>query len=174
MATIRNYRFSTERLIVDDWHSFSLDEWPQQYPAKAVREILTERVTQFLPSLWQGPYSLDRAQQWVNERDNEGVTLLAIEKADRHAVGMVVLFEFESSGNLRLGYMLKESAWRKGIAGEIIGGFVKWCRHNDICSITGGVQHGNIASRGVLEKYAFQSIPRTDKADEQLFTLTLR
>ena len=173
MTAIQNHRFSTERLLVNEWHSFSQDEWPQQDLDNVIQEILTERVTQNLPPSWQGSYTLARAHQWIIERDKEGITLLAVDKASKQVIGMMILFESEVSGNLRLGYMLNESAWGKGFASELVSGFVNWCRRNDIHSITGGVERSNIASRRVLEKCGFLPEPKTHEKDEQLFTLEL-
>ncbi|NND92797.1 MAG: GNAT family N-acetyltransferase, partial [Granulosicoccus sp.] len=138
-----------------------------------VQEILTERVTQNLPPSWQGSYNLTRAHHWINDRDKEGTNLLAVDKAGKQAIGMIILFESEASSNLRLGYMLNESAWGKGFASELVGGFVNWCRHHDIHSVTGGVEQSNIASRRVLEKCGFQAEPDTHETGEQLFTLRL-
>lgn len=171
MTATRNYSFSTERLSVNEWHSFTPDDWPQQDLNNVVQEILTERVTKNLPPIWQGSYNLSRARQWISERDKEGTTLLAVEKASEQAIGMILLFEPDASGNLRLGYLLNESAWGKGFASELVGGFVSWCRHNDIQSVTGGVERSNVASRRVLEKCGFMAEPETDKTAEQLFSI---
>lgn len=173
MTITRNHRFSTERLLVDEWHSFSQDEWPQQDLAKVVQEILTERVTQTLPPSWHGSYTMTRAHQWTIDRDKEGITLLAVDKASKQAIGMIILFESDASGNLRLGYVLNESVWGNGIASELLGGFVNWCQHNDIHSITGGVERSNIASKRVLEKCGFLADPKTNETHEQLFTFKL-
>lgn len=171
MIAIRNHSFSTKRLSVNEWHSFTPDEWPQQDLDNVVREILTERVTKNLPPIWQGSYNLSRARQWINERDKEGITLLAVEKSSEQAIGMIILFESNASGNLRLGYLLNESAWGKGLASELVGGFVNWCRHHDIHSVAGGVERSNVASRRVLEKCGFVAEPETDEAAEQMFSI---
>lgn len=157
--------------MVNEWHSFTPDEWPQQNLDIAVQGLLTERVTKNLPPIWQGPYNLSRARQWIKERDKEGVTLLAVDTASEQAIGMIILFESDASGNLRLGYLLNESAWGKGFASELVGGFVSWCRHHDIHSVTGGVERSNVASRRVLEKCGFVAEPETDETVEQLFSI---
>ena len=137
-----NYRFSTQRLLVREWHSFAVQEWNPRDLAIVVKDMLTERVTESLPPAWQGSYSLDRARDWVKERDCEGVTLLVVEKASRKPIGLIILFDTANGGEgaeLRLGYLLAESAWGKGFASELIMGFVEWCRHAEVASITGGV-----------------------------------
>ncbi len=70
MTLIRNHHFSTKRLFVNEWNSFTQDEWPYQNLPNVVMEILSERVTQSLPPSWRGSYTLERAQQWIHERDS--------------------------------------------------------------------------------------------------------
>lgn len=167
--------FSTERLLAGEWHSLDGDAWKQQDLAVVVKEMLTERVTHTLPTAWQGTYTLDRARSWIEERDDEGTTLLAVEKASRQPIGLVILFESDScpaGADLRLGYLLVESAWGKGIASELIGGFVAWCRSNDVRSLAGGVERGNIASRRVLEKCGFVLDATSEPSEEQIFVLS--
>jgi RimJ/RimL family protein N-acetyltransferase len=173
MAMTRDYRFTTDRLIINEWKSLTSEEWPQQNIAGVVLDILTEPVTQSLPPAWQGAYTADRAQQWVRERDAEGVTLLAVERVSKAAIGMVILFEPENSGHLRLGYMLAESAWGKGFASELVAGFVEWCRQHNIKTVTGGVEPDNVASRRVLEKCGFIAEPGSGQSEEQLFKIVL-
>ena len=70
MRSIRDYHYSTERLVVNEWNSFSHDEWPLQNLPNVVLENLSEPVTQSLPPPWQGLYTLERARQWIQERDD--------------------------------------------------------------------------------------------------------
>ncbi len=92
--------------------------------------MLPVPVTRSLPPPWQGPYSVTRAQQWVEERDKEGTTLLVVDKQVNQPVGLMILFETEDiyGFEVRLGYLLAEPAWGKGFASELVRGFVGWCR----------------------------------------------
>lgn len=173
MTSIRNHRYSTNRIIVDEWHSLTHADWPTQDLPKLVMDIPSERVTLSLPPAWQGPYTCARAHQWIRDRDNESITLLAVEKASQKAIGIVIVFEADNDGNVRLGYLLDETAWGKGFASELVGGFVEWCRDHHIISITGGVERGNVASARVLEKCGFVAEPTTGESDEQLFKMVL-
>lgn len=166
------YSYSTQRLLVREWHSLAPDEWKQQDLEVVVKNILTAQVTRSLPPAWQGFYTLERARNWVQERDDEGITLLVVEKASRMPIGLIILFETANGtdgSELRLGYLLAESVWGKGLASELIGGFVEWCKNNEVKSVTGGVARDNIASRRVLEKSGFVCEPSTEEAAEQLF-----
>ena len=91
----------------------------------------------------------------------------------------MILFETEGESNagieVRLGYLLAETAWGSGLASELVCGFVDWCRRQEIASIVGGVGSENIASRRVLEKNGFTRDPTEphDSFDEDLFRLEL-
>ena len=170
-------RFITQRLLVGEWHSLSAEDWTQQDLADVVKSIMTARVTQSLPAAWQGPYTLERAYEWILDRDREGVALLVIKRSSRTPVGLVILFErdYERVGGteVRLGYLVAESAWGIGLASELVQGFVDWCRQVGVASIVGGVARDNLSSRRVLEKNGFVCDPSTEAATEQLFELRL-
>lgn len=122
-------RFKTPRLLVGERHSLSAEDWIEKELADVVRAMLTERVTRSLPTSWQGAYSVQRAHEWIKERDCEGTTLLAVDRSSRMAVGLAILAESVaeqvSGTEVRLGYILSESAWGKGIASELIQGLVE-------------------------------------------------
>lgn len=165
-------RFGTERLLVGEWHSLSADDGIDQELAQIVIAMLTPSVTRSLPPGWQGKYTIERAIEWIAERDREGATLLVLERSSRTPVGLMILFE-DVDANLgqtvRLGYLLSESAWGGGIATELVQGFVEWCRTVEIASIVGGVERDNIPSQRVLEKSGFVSQPGADDEAELFF-----
>jgi RimJ/RimL family protein N-acetyltransferase len=179
---IRTCTFETDRLIVKEWHSLSISDLRQRDLASVVAAIMTEPVTRWLPVSWQGTYSDTHAREWIEDRDEEGTTLLVIDKSTHSGVGLMILFESQdesgsSSSELRLGYMLSEDTWGRGIATELVSGFVKWCRgQKSISSIIGGVAVENLASIRVLEKSGFQldDSNRDVGQDEQLYRLTIR
>jgi len=170
----KDYEYSTERLLVNEWHSMSSDDWHQQELAVVVKNILTPEVTQSLPPAWQGNYTHERASHWIKERDEEGTTLLVTEKSTRTAIGFIILFNSADGRDIRLGYLLAETAWGKGIASELIRGFVGWCKINAISSVTGGVESDNAASKRVLEKNGFVAEHHSDNKSEQMFVLRIR
>ena len=181
-VVLRSYTFETERLLVQEWHSLSPSEWQQEDLAEVVAAILTEPVTRTLPFSWQGSYSVDRAREWIKRRDQEGTTLIVIDRSTHRAAGMVILFEMEAEEgaggvDIRLGYVLSEATWGRGIASEIVNGFVSWCRgQKSISSIASGVAHDNPASRRVLEKNGFKLAQSEDDVaqSEQLYRLSFR
>ncbi len=172
--------FETDRLIVRPWHSAPDDEWPRIDLVTVVAEVMTEPVTRHLPDSWQGRFSPSRAAAWVTERDDEGSTLLIVERQSREASGLVVLFESQAVPHglldIRLGYLLAEAAWGKGLATELLSGFVGWCRDQpSIESITGGIAPANEPSRRVLERVGFSSVEAGNRHpdDELLYRLEL-
>ena len=174
--------FQTERLFVNEWHSINSSYWRHREIGEVVAAILTEPVTRTLPDSWRGAYTRERASEWVKDRDEEGTTLLVIDKNTRQCVGLMILNAAPiENGNgrmeLRLGYLLSESAWGKGFASELVEGLVQWCRgHTQISSIAGGVGLDNPASSRVLEKNGFNIVLGRDEAaqGEQLYRLSLR
>jgi len=170
--------FETERLLVKEWHSLSRKEWSPQDLPLIVAAMLTEPVTRWLLPAWQGNYTLKRAGEWIRERDEEGSTLLVIDKSNFDSIGLMILFEMpseEDTGNqdVHLGYLLSEATWGKGIASELVEGFVSWCRDQGcISSISGGVAHDNLASKRVLVKNGFQVVGTEVNQGEHLYRLS--
>lgn len=173
--------FRTDRLLVQPWHDPPADEWPALDLATTIAALMTEAVTRLLPADWQGPYSVDRARQWIAERDEESPTLLAVDRSTGGPIGLVILFESpaDTSGlvEVRLGYLLAETAWGKGLATELLSGLVDWSRNRrEIGSIVGGVAPSNSASAAVLERLGFSVIESgvPDSADELIYELPIR
>ena len=167
-------RFDTEHLIVREWHSKLVDSAGDLDLVKVVREMLSSAVTRSLPEDWQGDYTMARAKQWIEERDQEGVTLLVRDRLSCSPVGLVILHESGDgprSGSVRLGYLIAESSWGRGMASELIGGFIDWSRENRISSIVAGVERDNVASRRVLEKNGFVHRQGSEDQSEQFFEL---
>ncbi|MDJ0765040.1 MAG: GNAT family N-acetyltransferase [Myxococcota bacterium] len=170
--------FETKRLRVEEWHSTELIHSGRKGLAKIVAEMLTEPVTRSLPGPWAGPYSIDRARAWIADRDKEGTTLLVVEKSTGETAGLIILFELnlDQGIEVRLGYLLAESCWGRGLASELIAGFVLWCRdQDDIHAIAGGVAQNNPASKRVLEKAGFRVNDTDDEGgeEEEIMRLTL-
>lgn len=154
--------FTTERLLVREWHSVEPEEWPAGNLDRFVASLLTPAVTAALPAEWQGEYGAARVRSWIRDRDREGATLVAIERSGARAVGLVILHETDrgpDSVDIRLGYVLQEAAWGRGLASELVSGFVGWCREcRAVRSLAAGVEPGNDASVRVLEKSGFRPL----------------
>lgn len=151
--------FTTPRLLVKEWHSLTSEDCVEQELSTVVAGMLTESVTRSLPPDWHGVYSKERARLWIEERDREGTTLLVVEQPEAKPVGLVILYESTEENTcvvkLRLGYLLAEQAWGRGLATELLRGFVEWCGRSGIASVVGGVERDNVASQRVLENAGF-------------------
>ena len=170
--------FETPRLCARDWHSPVSVDWRAYNLVDCVSMLLTDAVTASLPPDWHGPFSAERAQRWVSGRDAETTNLLVVDRRTREPVGFMFLFESEDKPTggveVRLGYVLAESAWGKGLASELVHGLVDWCRKQPIASIIGGVGRENHPSRRVLEKNGFKEILSSDETQtERYYGLTL-
>ena len=167
-------RFETERLIVDEWHSLSPTD---EDLARSVMAILTPSVSQSLPDGWQGEYSVERAAQWIKERDQESTNLLILDRSSKQAVGLMIVF---TSGDepigqvVRIGYMLEETAWGQGVGTELLRGFVQWCKTAEVSSIIGGVDPDNVASQRVMEKAGFMVQPGKASDSELFYRLDIQ
>jgi RimJ/RimL family protein N-acetyltransferase len=166
---------------VKEWHSLQASDWQPQELPHIVADLLTDPVTRSLQPSWQGSYTVERARTWIRERDQEGTTLIVVNKPNGQAVGLMILFEMEAEGScgteVRLGYLMSEASWGQGFASELVDGFVGWCReHTSISSIAGGVALDNPASKRVLEKNGFELIQTAHEIDpeEELYRLSLR
>lgn len=165
--------FETERLLIKSWKSRVVDSLSEKNFAEEVVSILTEVVTKSLPDGWQGIDNANKAINWVRNRAEESAFLTVQILSTLEVVGFLFLYESKSSDNsidLRLGYLLSESVWGKGLGSELIKGLVECCeKHNDIKSITGGVEIENIGSIRVLEKNGFVTIQSNDHHGNVIF-----
>lgn len=142
--------------------------------------MMTDAVTRYLPDSWQGRYDPARAEAWIAARESEGPLLVVTERATDEVVGLLLLFESANDDataiGIRLGYLLAEAAWGRGLATELVGGLVDWCRRRPtIHTLIGGVADNNQASIRALASNGFQ--PTRDKVrktdDHMMFVLDL-
>lgn len=164
--------YTTHRLTVGPWHRVG-----QQLGLDlntTVSELLTPAVTAHLPPAWAGPFHPEQVTHWLAERDAEGTMLLVVDTSSESAVGFVTLFEDEEDGGeLRLGYVLGEATWGRGLASELVAGLIVWLReHTDLEAVIGGVDVDNPASARVLTKNGFQ--PSEAEGPVEWFRLQLR
>lgn len=159
-----NYVFTTKRLVVKEWNSFEPKELRNTDLVDIVEDILEPEITKTFPVMWRGNYDKKRAKAWINERDSESKTLLAVEKDTKKAIGFINFFREgdRSKGDyFRIGYVVSKVKWGKGIATELVESFIDWCKDNDVSTVSAAVEPDNIASIRVLEKNNFLT-QRTD------------
>ena len=166
--------FETERLLVQSWKEQVASHSREKCFAKKVINILTHEVTKSLPDGWQGIDSVDKALDWIRNRAKESAFLTIQFLYNQEVVGFIFLFETISADNsidLRLGYLLSEAVWGKGLGSELIKGLVDWCEDvGNIKSISGGVEIDNVGSIKVLERNGF-NISTTENPPENTIFL---
>jgi ribosomal-protein-alanine N-acetyltransferase len=159
--------FETDRLVVDDWSRLLTVDTAEALRNTFVVSLMSDPVTRDLPPAWQGPYDTDRASSWFVERQSESTVLLIVDRSDGSPVGLLILSESGNSDrslDIRLGYMIDENAWGRGLATEVVAGFAEWCRADgNIRSVIGGVTDDNSASARVLQKNGF--VPHNKNTD---------
>lgn len=171
----RDPGFWTKRLRAAEWHRAERTGASLDLSA-VVAAMLTEPVTRWLPPHWQGPYTRARAEAWIAEQDAEGTVLLVVHRETDEPLGLVLLFEepVDDGIDVRLGYLLAESAWGKGYGGELLGGIVAWCHERgDVRTIIGGVAPENVASIRLLERHGFVA-DVTAPSDDITYRLAIR
>ncbi|MFV1962836.1 MAG: GNAT family N-acetyltransferase [Acidimicrobiia bacterium] len=176
---LTNCSFETDRLVVDDCSRLLTGDTAEESRNTFVVSLLTEAVTHDLPPGWQGSYDTSRAASWFTERQRESTVLLIVNRSDGHPVALLILSESDNSHrppDIRLGYMIDESAWGKGLATEVVAGFAKWCRTSGtIRSVIAGVADSNSASARVLQRNGFVLHIKgaNQPADEVEYALTI-
>jgi len=160
-AWFEDVGLDTERLHVSNWHRAA--ERAGVDLAESVAELLTARTTESLPGPWRGDYSLERAQRWIAERDAESPTLLVTDQRTGAVVGLVLLFVGtsieEGHDDLRIGYLLSDAVWGRGLGSELVAGLVRWAKASPgLSTVTAGVEESNAASARVLVKNGFARV----------------
>lgn len=159
------FTFETERLRCSPW----IDEARRLGIdlASTVADLLTPATTVGLPPTWHGEFTDERARAWIEEREADSTTLLVTDKASREPIGLLILAAVPADGtlpaddatDLRIGYLINETWWGRGIATELVAELVDRARSDpDIVSVTGGVDPSNGASIRVLEHSGFHLV----------------
>jgi RimJ/RimL family protein N-acetyltransferase len=152
-----SWAFETARLRVGEWSQLAAELGLDR---AALTEHLTDEVTWALPDSWRGPFSKERAAQWVVDRDAEGLTLLVVDRESRELRGFFVAYQQPDA--LRIGYVLVQAAWGQGLATELLAGVLYRCRERgERRPFLAGVTSDNRASRRVLEKCGFELVDDT-------------
>ena len=171
--------FQTERLIVQGVsYTTSRPSGLTNLADRAV-SILTPAVTSSLPPGWQQIDTVAKAVDWIKTQIEESdvftIELGSTRQLSTQAVVGFLFLNGEPSTtpnqiDVRLGYLLAEEVWGRGLGSELIKGLVDWCEElGNVASITGGVELGNHASIRVLEKNGFIPQPNEDGPAGMIF-----
>ncbi|MEK6151921.1 GNAT family N-acetyltransferase [Flavobacteriaceae bacterium 3-367] len=155
----QNCLFRTDRVSVLNWDFIASQTESENSVAESVLKIMTPNVTKALPKHWQDLNTIDKVRKWILERKADSNFYVITLTETSEIIGFLFLYvenETKKLNALRLGYLLAESIWGKGIGSELVKGFVAWCGDTKtIISVSGGVEKGNLGSIKVLEKNGF-------------------
>ena len=137
--------------------------------------MLTLEVTRSLPGGWQSIDTMEKALDWIDEREEEGAVFSITLLSTKEIVGILFLTEIvtpeSEHSELRLGYLLSERCWGKGLGTELIEGLVKWSTvDGKIGMISTGIEVNNVASIKLLKKNGFIESGR-EGSDNGMVTL---
>lgn len=117
--------------------------------------ILTPNVTAALPPYFQGIDDAEKAESWVKKITEDGQTLAVYLTPENNLCGFIFLYQSDND-EVHLGYLLGETHQGKGLAKEILGGLLAWCKQNkQVRALIGGVEKNNVASSSLLLKLGF-------------------
>jgi RimJ/RimL family protein N-acetyltransferase len=157
--------FKTQRLIITPLSRSFADssKFLQQIP-----QVLTTEVTKTLPISWQQVEDEMKGRQWLNDRLSEGIVCSITNSSNERLIGFLFLYEQELISarltqasepflEVRIGYLLAEQHWGKGLASELIAGLISYYKERgNVSCLVGGVELSNIGSIKVLTKNGFE------------------
>jgi len=145
--------FQTSRLIVDEVKS-ELPSSALTPILEVIPQILTPQVVQNLPPYFHNIDSIDKAEIWLKQMLSESRLLLV--KSDNQQLIGFLFASSESDNEAHIGYLLTEQCWGKGLASELLQGFIaEATKAKTWTKLIGGVDRSNLASIHLLTKLSF-------------------
>lgn len=170
--------FHTNRLIIRKWVNIEQNLDSHRILLENVLRIMTPNVTKDLPDGWQSISTIEKAEKWVAERKDDSHFYTIQLHEDNEIIGFLFLNIEDNTQeyiDLRIGYLLSESNWGKGIGSELISGLVVWGKNEKaISTISGGVEKTNIGSIKVLERNGFLKTKNELPENMLLYKLKLK
>jgi len=121
---------------------------------KRVPEILTPEVVENLPPYFHNIDSAQQAQVWL-ERMLSDSRLLQVKSASGELIGFLFIY-VENQRDAHIGYLLAEEYWGKGLASELLKGFIQEISRSEPWNkLIGGVDRSNLASAHLLKNLGF-------------------
>ncbi|EHH2475082.1 GNAT family N-acetyltransferase [Vibrio vulnificus] len=133
-------------------HSFLLERIPQ---------ILTPAVVENLPPYFHEIGSSEQARIWLERMLSES-RLLQVETEEHDLIGFLFTY-VENDESAHIGYLLAEEYWGRGLACELLQGFINEVKKSESwVKLIGGVDQSNTASAKLLKKLGFIEQPAND------------
>ena len=166
--------FETKRLSVRDWRYELSDQRLRQSLEADLSDILTDPVLAHLPPPLQ--LNRDGVAGWIEDRANESDVILVRWKDGSELIGLMILASLPDGVDrptVHIGYLLAEKVWGKGVASELVAGFVSAMDQKVPVRLIGGVDRGNPASARVLQKAGFKADPNASHSGNDMYVLDL-
>ncbi len=147
------WEFDTKRLSVTS----ILDH--TEVSTSAVIAVLSDKATEYLPDDWQSISQKKQAIEWLTNRIAEGAIGSITVKPSGQCVGFLLVYGFDPSAHseeVRIGYVLAEPYWGKGLVTELMSGFIHAAHAmGNVATVVAGTSKDNTASGRVLIKNDF-------------------
>ncbi|WP_192892150.1 GNAT family N-acetyltransferase [Vibrio bathopelagicus] len=145
--------FESQRLtVVEITERFDLSK--HSYLLERIPQILTPAVVENLPPYFHKIGSSEQARTWLERMLLES-RLLQVEAEDHELIGFLFAY-VENDEYAHIGYLLAEEYWGRGLASELLQGFIHEVEKSESwLKLIGGVDQSNIASVKLLKKLGF-------------------
>ena len=145
--------FESQRLTVVEMTG-ELDLSKHSYLLERVPQILTPVVVENLPPYFHGIGSYEEARRWL-EGMLLGSRLLQVGTGEDELIGFLFAY-VEKDEYAHIGYLLAEEYWDRGLASELLQGFIHEVEKSESwLKLIGGVDQSNVASAKLLKKLGF-------------------
>ncbi|MGR4021703.1 GNAT family N-acetyltransferase [Vibrio harveyi] len=152
--------FESQRLtVVEITEGFDLSK--HSYLLERIPQILTPAVVENLPPYFHEIGSSEQARIWLERMLLES-RLLQVKVEDSELIGFLFAY-VENDESAHIGYLLAEEYWGRGLASELLQGFIHEAEKSESwLKLIGGVDQSNIASATLLKKLGFIARPAKD------------
>lgn len=145
--------FKTQRLtVVEVTKDYTFPE--SLYLLDRIPQILTPTVVENLPPYFHDIISSEHARVWLDRMLLES-RLLKVEVENHKLIGFLFVY-VERDHCAHIGYLLDQEYWGKGLASELLQGFITHVAKSEPWrKLVGGVGSSNIVSAKLLTKLGF-------------------
>lgn len=108
-----------------------------------------------LPAYFHDIKSPADAEIWLQRMLSESRLFLVKSDADQSLIGFLFAYT-ENNNEAHIGYLLSQENWGKGLASELVGGFIEFASNEKYWRrLIAGVDRSNFASLHLLDKLGF-------------------
>ncbi len=148
------FRYLTARLTVREVFS-NVDGNDREVLLSRVEALFNPAVVQHLPPAFHIVNSRQTAELWFEGMINESRVFVAFETRSETVIGLLFV-HVDIDRQAHIGYLLEEDYWGRGLASELLTGFITFAsKQADWKGLIGGVEKANTASSHLLQKLGF-------------------